>query len=110
MSWLKSLTSPWHHEEDALDHIDTNTKARNSIQFSVNEPIDAGCIFPSLSIGQVLFNFRVVGWYCSFFSYFKRNLCLQTVDNLIKRLAASSDLVLHCLSMSHKMDARLNLD
>ena len=38
-----------------------------------------------------------------FYSYFKRNNCKQTVENL-KNMA--SDLVLHCLLMSHKKDAR----
>ena len=38
-----------------------------------------------------------------FYSNFNRTLCKQTVENLI----AASDLVLHCLPMSHQKDARL---
>ena len=30
-------------------------------------------------------NFRVVGWYFSFYSNFKRNFCKQTVENLIRQ-------------------------
>ena len=42
------------------------------------------------------------------YSNFKRNISLLTVENLIRRrVFAASDLVLHCLPMSHKKDARL---
>ena len=37
----------------------------------------------------------------SFYSNFKRTISKQTVENLIRRSVAS-DLVLHCLPMSHK--------
>ena len=45
-----------------------------------------------------------------FYSNFKRIFYKQTVDNLIIRrfeCKAASDLVLQCLPMSHKKDARL---
>ena len=52
-------------------------------------------------------NFRVVGWYFSFLFIFSRNFCKQTVDNLIRRCVfAASDLVINCLPISHKMNAR----
>ena len=42
-----------------------------------------------------------------FYSNFKRNFCKQTVENLIRRLNfAASNLVLHCMPMSHKKDGR----
>ena len=45
-----------------------------------------------------------------FYSFFKRNFCKQTVENLIgRRVFAASYLVLHCLPMSHKKDAGLNV-
>ena len=46
-------------------------------------------------------NFRVLGGIFHFYSNFKRNFCLQTVEILIRRH------VLYCLSMSHKKNARL---
>ena len=36
-------------------------------------------------LDESISNFRVVGWYFSFYSNFKRNFCLQTVENLIRR-------------------------
>ena len=30
-------------------------------------------------------NFRVVGWYFSFYSNFKRKFCKQTLENLIRQ-------------------------
>ena len=46
-----------------------------------------------------------VGGIFHFNSNFKRNFCNQTVENLIRHCA--SDLVLHCLLISHKIDAWL---
>ena len=58
-------------------------------------------------LDEFISNFRVVGW-CFSFSNFKRNFCLQTVENLIRHhIFAASDLVLHCLPVSHKKDDRL---
>ena len=51
--------------------------------------------------------FRVVGWCFSFLCKFLKIFCMQIVENLIRRrVSAASDLVLHCLPMSHKKDAR----
>ena len=51
---------------------------------------------------------RAVVRYFHLYSNFKTNLCKQTVENLIRRrVFAASDLVLHCLPMSHTKDARL---
>ena len=57
-------------------------------------------------LDQSISNFWVVGFFFNFYSKFKRNFCKQTVENLIRRrvLNAASDLVLHCLPMSHKND------
>ena len=44
--------------------------------------------------------------YFSFLSNFDRTFSKQTVETLIRQ-NASSDLGLHCLSMSHKEAARL---
>ena len=45
----------------------------------------------------------LLGGIFHFYSNFKRNFCKQTVKNLIRR----RHLVLHCLPVSHKKDARL---
>ena len=42
-----------------------------------------------------------------FYSNLKRNFCKQTVESLIRLRFVASDLVLHCLPMSYKKDARL---
>ena len=48
------------------------------------------------------------GIFLIFYSLFKRDFCMQTVENLIRRrVFAASDLVLHYLPMSHKKDSRL---
>ena len=51
----------------------------------------------------------LLGVICLFFfnSKFKRNICKETMENLIRFTFAASGLVLHCLPMSHKKDARL---
>ena len=56
----------------------------------------------SYQLHQSISVIRVVGIF-RFYSNFKRNFCKQTVENLI----VAFDLVLHCLPMSHKEDARL---
>ena len=53
--------------------------------------------FPILGLLGDIFHFH---------SYLKRNFCKQTVENLIRRGFAASDLELHCLPMSHKKNAR----
>ena len=50
---------------------------------------------------------RDAGCYFSVCSNFHRTFCKQTVETLIRcRFLAASDLVLHCLPMSHKKEAR----
>ena len=49
---------------------------------------------------------RVVGWYFSFL-YKWNNLLVNSGDPDQMLPSAASDLSLHCLSMSHKRDARL---
>ena len=52
----------------------------------------------------------LLGGIFHFFFNFKRNFCLQTVENLHDQTLrfVASDLVLQCLQMSHKKDTRLN--
>ena len=57
-------------------------------------------------LDESIFNFMVVGLYFSFNKNIKSNLYEQTVKNLIRAHFVASDLVLHCLPMSHKKDAR----
>ena len=52
-------------------------------------------------LDESIFNFRVVGIF-HFYSNFKRNFCKQTGEPDQKPQNAMSDLVLHCLPMSHK--------
>ena len=47
-------------------------------------------------------NLGLLGGIVHFYSNYKRNFCKQTVESL-----AASDLVLHCLPVSHKKDASL---
>ena len=49
----------------------------------------------------------MLGGIFHFDSNFKRTFCKQTVDTLIRRRVEASGLGLHCLSRSHKKDARL---
>ena len=60
-------------------------------------------------LGQSISILGLLGGSFYFYYNFKRNFCKQTVENLIRRrvLNAASDLVLHCLPMSHKNVARL---
>ena len=51
--------------------------------------------------------FRVVGQYFSFFSNFKRNLFANSGEPDQTPHFVASDLVFHCLPMSHKKAARL---
>ena len=53
-------------------------------------------------------NLRVVGWYFSFLFKFKKKF-LQATSREPDQMPSivASDLVLHCLPMSHKKDARL---
>ena len=44
-----------------------------------------------------------------FYSNCDRTFCKQTVETLIRRRIVASGLGIHCLHMSHKKDARLNL-
>ena len=44
-----------------------------------------------------------------FYSYFKRNFCKNSGEPDQKPRFAASDLVLHCISMSHKKNARFIL-
>ena len=60
-------------------------------------------------LDEFISNFGVVGGIFHFYSYCNRTLCKQTLDTLIKRLPAASDLGLQCLHMFHKKDARLIL-
>ena len=53
-------------------------------------------------LDESISHFRVVGWYFSFYSNFRRNFCKQTLENLIRR-----QMVLHCSPMSHKKDTSL---
>ena len=57
---------------------------------------------------QSISNFRVVGWYFSFLFKFQKNLLLANSGEPDQTPQfAASDLVLHCLPMSHKKDARI---
>ena len=58
-------------------------------------------------LDETISNYRVVGGVLHFYS-FKRQLCKQNSGESYQtpRFAAS-DMVLHCLPMSHKKDARL---
>ena len=62
----------------------------------------AECSHP-YQLDESISNFRIVGWYFSFLFKFKKNnnICMQTVENLIRRCVS------HCLSMFHKKDAML---
>ena len=61
-------------------------------------------IFHCYELDESISNFRVVGWYFSLLSNFKRNSCKQTVENLVRRRTLWR---LHCLLMSHKKGAML---
>ena len=53
-------------------------------------------------LDEPISNVWLVGWNFSFYSNFKRNSCKQTVENQNRRCVfAASDLVLHCLLVSH---------
>ena len=52
-------------------------------------------------LDESISNFWLLGGIFYFNSNFKRHFCKQTVKNLM------SDLVLHCLPVSHKKDATL---
>ena len=59
-------------------------------------------------LDESISNFRVVGWYFSFlFNYLKKLLFANSGEPGQTPHFAASDLVLHCLSMSHKKGARL---
>ena len=66
-------------------------------------------------LGESISNLRVVRWYFSFYSNFKRNYSKQTVENLARRRVlrhqtpsfAASGLVLHYFPITHKKGARL---
>ena len=59
-------------------------------------------------LDESIFNFRVVGWYFSFLLKSEKKLLFANSGepDQTPRFAAS-DLVLHCLPMSHEKDARL---
>ena len=62
-------------------------------------------------LDESISNFRVVGWYFSFYS-FKRHFCSEqwiTLSDAEPSFAASA-LVLHCLQIPHKKDTRLIWD
>ena len=63
-------------------------------------------IFDCYELDKLVSNFRVVWWLFFILFKFKRNICKQTMKNLIRQNAASN-LGLHCLQMSHKKDAML---
>ena len=51
---------------------------------------------------------RDVVWYFQLYSNCNKTLCKQTVENQDQTpRSAASDLVMQCLPMSHKKDARL---
>ena len=54
-------------------------------------------------------NLRLLGSMFQFHSNFGNTFCKQTVETLIRRCFAASDLGLHCLLISHKKNARLML-
>ena len=54
-------------------------------------------------------NLGLLGSIFIFIQIKKRNVCKQTVENLIRRRYAAPDLVLLCLFMSHTKDAGLYL-
>ena len=58
-------------------------------------------------LDESISNFRVVGWYFSFLFKFKKILFANSGETDQTPRYAASDLVLHCLPMSHKKDARL---
>ena len=61
-----------------------------------------------LSIGPVIFVFKGSwGAIFHFYSHLNRTLCKQTEKTDQMLHSAASDLGLHCLPVSHKMDARL---
>ena len=68
--------------------------------------------FPILINWTSPFPFKgLLGGIFRFYSNFKRNFCKQNSGEPDQRPHfAESDLVLHCLPMSHKKDARLKLD
>ena len=59
-------------------------------------------------LDESISNFRVVGWYFSFlFNHLKISLFAKSREPGQTPPFVASDLVLHCLSMSHKSDTRL---
>ena len=59
-------------------------------------------------LDESISNFRVVGWYDSFlFKFYKKLLFANSGEPHKTPHFAASDLVLHCLPMSHKKNARL---
>ena len=64
--------------------------------------------FPTVMNWTLQFPISVLlGGILNFIQILKINFCKQTVESLI--LFCGDDLVLHCLPMSHKKDARLIL-
>ena len=61
---------------------------------------------PPLPLAEFSGSLHVLSSNLQFHSNFKSKFCKQTAE-LSQTVHAVSDLVLHCLPMSHKIDARL---